>query len=257
MPAIKVSSVFEQYVHQLVTPCPHCGQGPLVAEHVQLLEAGVAIIDRVRVICRSCNQPSTFDYEVTDYQQFAGTLQSGGFCDAPASTAVDLDGWLSVAALLADLAESTQDPAAARLYGLDATACLSEALKFFEDGQEHPHESAIWTDVGVEHYESCPEGYTRSAILEMKQRLPSPTVGELAASGRTIGNTSQQPASRPAAADPAAPAARHRPAAPTSAAGYAPDADSDPDPAADAGATGATDPEPPAPEKKKRFGLFR
>jgi hypothetical protein len=154
-----------------VTPCPQCGRGPQ-----EILDADLqASPTQANIACQACDaqRPQKFDAEFP--------LQDSALAEPvvplinptdEASELLDLNQWLGLFHLflersaLPDIDHSEHHHAQ-----LWASACLDEALKFY-DGEELEPEAAFRCDLSRQAYEQYPQSFDHQALLDWHAKLP-------------------------------------------------------------------------------------
>lgn len=96
------------------------------------------------------------------------------------SAVIDVAGWLTLHALLADearvfadKARTVDDRAAIRRLHLQASACLSEALKFYDEDNDLPPADAFFSKQSQKQFREHPELFIRDRLIELRAKLPT------------------------------------------------------------------------------------
>ena len=201
----RIHSFAEVYLSLMVSPCPHCGQGPIGADRTNLRFNADEGIFTVALTCQPCGArwDACFDIRRTPPEAFSplltadlplrqrrGELATLNTSDEP-SELIDVPGWVALHNLLLDCARQTAEngyrgaPAGearaeatvgarvlARQMQIQAGECLDEALKFFEEDNQLPPQDAFFTEAALRQFRHCPELFTRDRLIEMRNRLP-------------------------------------------------------------------------------------
>lgn len=155
-----------------VTPCPACGHGPLTPEPTPppTPECPISLV----AVCARCRagQPFTF---LCLHPLPASGVESEVInpTDRP-SMLIDLGQWMGLFYSLIGLAARQSVPIITRRLGYQAALCLSEALKFYRPGEELPPPEAFFREDSRATFRKAPEKFTRSSLLGLRERLPSP-----------------------------------------------------------------------------------
>ncbi len=100
------------------------------------------------------------------------------------SRLIDVAGWLTLDTLLgekarqaAGRAENAASRAPVRQWQLLARACIEEAMKFYEKGNELPPAKAFFNDASRRQFRERPELFARERLIHLKSRKPMHTIG--------------------------------------------------------------------------------
>lgn len=190
---LEARSLTEAQLFLWVKRCGQCGSGPL-APGIGAIRAADAVLV-LPATCRACRVASDL--------HFAAGLAAPGAqevrlltldqCDMPPglpidptekpSRLIDVAGWLTLDTLLSEKArqvagraENAAGRAPVRQWQLLAGACIEEAMKFFEKGNELPPAKAFFDDASRRQFRERPELFTRERLIHLKSRKPMPVV---------------------------------------------------------------------------------
>ena len=161
----------ELHYYLMVTPCAHCGRGPLVPEETDLPVAGGEATVRAR--CKRCGFEVAFSFH---WEHDVPADTDDADCINPSrqpSRIIDLSQWVSLYYLFSESAASAGSPVDARISARQASLCLSEALKFYR-GEELPPESAFFREASVAAFRQNPANFARTRLRDLQAMLPAP-----------------------------------------------------------------------------------
>ena len=167
-------SLAEAYLYLKATPCSTCQKGPLRATEAPRFDhpGGKAVVS-IDVACHSCRAATTMTFELP------GELAEGGLesdevnpTDEP-SRIIDPAQWLTLWRVISELAGRETDKVEARQLALGAAQCLEEALKFFDEVDNHlPPPEAFFHDSSRCRFQDNPEEFTRRRLINLRSKLP-------------------------------------------------------------------------------------
>jgi len=161
----------ELHYYLMVTPCAHCGRGPLVPEMADLPVAGSEATVRAR--CKRCGFEAAlrfrWDHDVPADADDADCINPS----REPSRIVDLGQWVSLYYLFSDSAASAGSPVDARTSARQASLCLSEALKFYGE-EELPPQSAFFCEASSSAFRENPAHFARTRLRDLQAMLPAP-----------------------------------------------------------------------------------
>lgn len=171
-------SLAEVYLYLMITPCRECGRGPLRGADARAHEQdwGMGLV--VDVTCGACKHQTQLVFKVpTD--QLAAARQSPP--DAAAivnptnepSRIIDVPGWVTLFGVIIEGAARTADKVEGRKIGYEAAQCLEEALKFYDDDNDFPPDSAFFTEDSRRRYQDHPDKLARSRLINLRAKLPT------------------------------------------------------------------------------------
>ena len=89
------------------------------------------------------------------------------------SKLIDLSGWLTLVSLFQEQARAhPNEKAKARPFELMASACLEEALKFYDADNDLPPEDAFFFTASRKRFVDRPELFTRQRLINERNALP-------------------------------------------------------------------------------------
>jgi len=184
-----IHSFTEAYLYVCVTPCHNCGIGRLVPDTAQLQHDTDRHVLSLPITCQTCEATGLFKFDMSllDPNEDKATIVAQ--CAATASpvinptespsAVIDVAGWLKLYALLndearvyADKTHSTDDRATIRRLHLQASACLSEALKFYDEDNDLPPTNAFFSKQSQKQFHQHPEVFVRNCLIELRAKLP-------------------------------------------------------------------------------------
>ncbi|MGB2823668.1 MAG: hypothetical protein WBF17_21990, partial [Phycisphaerae bacterium] len=169
----------ELHFFLMVTPCAHCGRGPLVPEGIDLPAAGgegdpdPLREATIRTHCKRCGFEADFRFR---WEHDVPADADGPGCVNPSrqpSRIVDLGQWVSLYHMFSESAASADSPVDARRSARQASLCLSEALKFYRD-EELPPESALFREASAAAFRENPANFARTRLRDLQAMLPAP-----------------------------------------------------------------------------------
>ncbi|HOB73827.1 MAG TPA: hypothetical protein PKG54_04810 [Phycisphaerae bacterium] len=187
-----IHSLGEAYLYTRVTPCPLCG-GPLDSNEAWFHHDPVRRVLALEIACRLCEAPfdKSFDASGVPEEEFA-MLTSGPLAppwNLPAqvlnhtpdpSHVLDVADWLTLFTVACEEARIAGDQGldlcppdrvAIRRMRLVAGACLDEALKFFDEDNDLPPDSAFFSDANRNRFWERPQLFTRQYITDLRFSL--------------------------------------------------------------------------------------
>lgn len=177
-PALPIHSLAEAYLYLMVTPCDGCKTGPLAADEARVQHDADARILTIPVKCRKCGRGADITFDTTDVEPggFAartpGSVARVNPTDEP-SRIIDLAGWVTLFAVIADTAGKTDAPPEALHLKMEAAQCLDEALKFYEDDNDLPPSEAFFRESSRRQFSEHPATFSRQRLIELRARMPT------------------------------------------------------------------------------------
>jgi len=190
---LTIHSFAEAYLYVCVTPCRDCGTGRLVADTTGLRHDGDQRVLTVPVACQACGGSDVFQFDTGRLDPCESTVEAfselgvpGGSQTVPAlnptersSRVIDVAGWLTLFAMLQDEARpsedearTAQDRARVRQLQIQASACLSEALRFYDADNDLPPEDAFFSEQSRRQFRQHPELFARDRLIGLRAKLP-------------------------------------------------------------------------------------
>lgn len=174
-------SLGEVHLYLMVTPCPGCGQGPLVEKRAtsdddQARETS-ELVAVVEVVCRTCKFSHSFVF----------TIRDGSDADQPANASpinpgdgpsrmIDVGQWITLSGMIAESAAAEADKLRARMLKIEASHCLGEALKFYDDpDNDLPPPEAFFCEPSQARFREAPSRFSRRRLIDLRATFPSPT----------------------------------------------------------------------------------
>ena len=87
---------------------------------------------------------------------------------------IDVGQWIALHRVLIEAATNKVDAAKARYLYLQAAQCLDEAMKFYEEAEDLPPESAFFVDVSKQRLNESSEQFSKKRLIDLRGRLPRP-----------------------------------------------------------------------------------
>lgn len=168
-------SLAEAYLYLMATPCAACEKGPLKGSDAQRVGHGADLVVRMNVTCSGCGAATALAFRLP---QDLGTDDHGGTTvvnptDDP-SCIVDVAQWVTLSRVIAEAAGKETDKVQARHLGLEATLCLEEALKFYDnEDNDLPSPAAFFHDASRRRFREHPEQFSRQRLLSLRGKLPA------------------------------------------------------------------------------------
>lgn len=180
-------SIAEAHFYLMATACPSCGQGPLEGEDARPVGAsqcplsessreeseGVTVAITVTCgACRSVTSP-TFRLPGELVRVPAGETTVVNPTDEP-SRILDVGQWIMLFRMITERAAREPDKIQARYLGIEATQCLEEALKFYDEiDNDLPPPEALFTETSRARFRKAPEQFSRRRLIDLRAKLPS------------------------------------------------------------------------------------
>jgi len=192
-PLLPIHSLAEALLYFRLTPCRGCGTGRLVADAAALRHDKDRNVLTVPITCQACGWSDVFWFDTSRidpsekaFESFSESPASAGAQTVPVlnttgrcSRVIDVAGWLTLFAMLqdearvgADNAHTPQARAAVRRLHLQASACLSEALKFYDEDNDLPPDDAFFSKRSRQQFRQHPELFARDRLIELRAKLP-------------------------------------------------------------------------------------
>ena len=130
----------------------------------------------VRVLCQACGEPSEFSFGLPPDPPSdpAGELEIINPTEEP-SRIIDVSQWITLYAVLHEESARASPPTRKRLLELQASQCLDEALKFFDDEENDlPPPSAFFDDSARDRFRDQPQEFSRQRLINFRASLPKP-----------------------------------------------------------------------------------
>lgn len=167
-----VHSREEARLYLAVTPCMRCQKGP---HEVVDLEPPAQVLEgaefELYLICAHCGADRREAFVLRRGDQRAALSPTTINPTDEPSKVIDLHDWLTLYAVFMERAASEQQARRIRSLRLRAGECLTEALKFYEDGDQPPPQAGF--DAHSRQYLiDNAEAVSRRRILELRAKLP-------------------------------------------------------------------------------------
>jgi hypothetical protein len=176
--AVPANSLAEIYLYLMIAPCPGCGH--------QTLAGGDAVPEPsepfrfvgLEVGCKACawNQCLLFclpDGELAHSRADGANTPTRINPTGEVSRIIDVVGWVQLFRTISEAAAKTGNKTEARLIAFEAAQCLEEALRFYEDDNDLPPESALFSEDSRRHVREHPHSVARSRLVNLRAKLPS------------------------------------------------------------------------------------
>lgn len=169
-------SLAEVYLYLMAEACDGCGRGPLKGSDAVKREdpACQTLTVAVEVTCGACHARREWLFSLphglgVDEQTGLPTVNP---TEKP-SRLIDVAQWLTLFRVITTQASRSTDKAEARRLGLEAAQCLEEALKFYENDDDLPPDSAFFHPASRERFRNYPQEFSRRRLLDLRAKLPS------------------------------------------------------------------------------------
>ncbi|MHC4233921.1 MAG: hypothetical protein ACYSUQ_02280 [Planctomycetota bacterium] len=171
-------SLAEVYLYLMVTPCGQCGRGPLRGDEAQPFQKNAETGVAVDVVCGSCEDRQELRFELPADElaaakaappDSAARINTG----LEPSLIIDVAGWVTLFRVIADAAVETKDKIEARKLGYEAAQCLEEGLKFYEQDNDLPPETAFFSKASRRLHREHPQRLARSRLINLRAKLPT------------------------------------------------------------------------------------
>jgi len=171
-------SLAEVYLYLMATPCGECGRGPLQGGDARAAQHdwGMGLV--VDVTCGACKDETQPVFRVPrDQLAAAKNLPPDAVAvvnptDEP-SRIIDVAGWVTLFSVIAEGAGKIADKVEARKVGYEAAQCLEEALKFYDDDNDLPPDSAFYSEASRRLLREHPDKLARSRLIDLRAKLPT------------------------------------------------------------------------------------
>ncbi len=177
--ALPAQSLAEVYLYLMATPCRACGGGPLTSEEVSSAdEAEVATVS-IEAKCVSCGLAKALRFSLASSAEAAKGRSLGGVnpTERP-SRLLDVGQWITLYHVILASAEAAPSAAQGRDLKIEASQCLGEALKFFDDpDNDLPAGEAFFCETSSIRFRDAPEQFSRRRLLALRSKLPTPVEG--------------------------------------------------------------------------------
>ncbi len=183
-------SVAEAHFYLMATACTSCGQGPLVGQEAHPVDAAPGLVPegdkkesenvtvrlwRITVTCAACQSVTSPTFQIP--RELAGVPAGETVVVNPTdepSRILDVGQWIMLFRMITERAARETDKIQARHLGLEATQCLEEALKFYDDlDNDLPPPEALFTDASRTRFRKAPEQFSRRRLIDLRAKLPS------------------------------------------------------------------------------------
>ncbi len=134
--------------------------------------------DRSRVsmtlTCAACGADQTLLFELQGHvdSKTASSVSPINPTDE-CSRILDVGQWIVLARMLMEESAREPDRAGARSLGMQAVACLDEALKFYDDpDNDLPPPEALFCETSLARFHESPEQFSKQRLVSMQAKLP-------------------------------------------------------------------------------------
>jgi len=169
---LNARSLAEAHLYLMVTACQKCGQGPLYArDAVSTRTDGPLALVCIPTDCGSCGTAGQIEFQVPRDQL---QIQPGAEIsrDLGPSRILDVGQWITLFRVITEAADRSEDKFQVRRFGIQASHCLDEALKFYLPDNDLPPPTAIFCAASRRRFSDHPEQFSRRRILEIRAKLP-------------------------------------------------------------------------------------
>ena len=171
-------SLAEAYFYLLATRCPRCGRGPLRGGDAGSESCGDRVGLTIAVCCGSCGHQEDYRFRVDEdlaslqARQASGAAPRVNPTDEP-SRIIDVAQWITLFRVITEAAAREPDKGEVRRLGYEAAQCLEEALKFYEEDNDLPPDSALFCESSRRMQRDHPHEFSRQRLVELRGRLPT------------------------------------------------------------------------------------
>jgi hypothetical protein len=174
-PLLPAHSILERHFYLMVLSCEQCSEGPF--ELLSTEQSPDKLTDIWFIKCKKCEngQRLTFDntkLKIDAIENRTSELLEVNPTDQP-SELMDVGQWLALFYSILNAASTQTDKKQSQQLGYEATLCLEEALKFYQQDSDLPPANAIWNENSKEQLKEHPELLLRSKLLHMREKLPN------------------------------------------------------------------------------------
>jgi hypothetical protein len=170
---IRARSLAEARFYLEINPCRSCRNGRLEIDQIETEDRHIDHVLRFEAVCQRCGhrhvQRFRIDASLAEPQEPPIINPT-----SVPSQIIDVAQWITLAHLLATRSESPGDRQSAHQAACWAGLCLEEALKFYEDPNELPPDSAFLDAVRRRQARAYPQQYARTVLIDLRRRLPGP-----------------------------------------------------------------------------------
>ncbi len=171
-------SLAEVYLYLMVTPCAECGTGRLEGADARSARWDDRVGVEVETTCTSCGQRASLRFALAESELGAAQHKRPDAAarinatDEP-SHIIDVGGWITLFSVIAEAAAKSEDRVETRKLGYEAAQCLNEALKFYEEDNDLPPDTALFTEPSRRRFREQPQAFARSRLIDLRAKLPS------------------------------------------------------------------------------------
>jgi hypothetical protein len=168
-------TILERHFYLMVLSCDQCGKGPFELISTEQTPDGQVDIWYIR--CKPCGQGQRLQFDqsrlvLDEAENRTNELLEVNPTDQP-SELMDVGQWLALFFSILNAAADEKDRKEAQRLGYEATLCMEEALKFYEQDSDLPPARAVWTENSQQRLKDHPELFVRTRLLQMREKLPS------------------------------------------------------------------------------------
>ncbi len=165
-------SLAECYLFLMVTPCPQCGEGGLAGDDARTSNDGLRLFADLAARCSECHRETRLRFELPPAA--IHSISSDRISrDASPSRLIDVVQWVTLFRMITAAADRQIDKAESRRLGYEAAQCLDEALKFYEQENDLPPDSAFFHERSRTACREHPDRYSRDRLINLRAKLPS------------------------------------------------------------------------------------
>ncbi len=167
-------SLAEVHMFLLASACRSCGRGPLeTSPDLSALERGRVSVD---ANCRHCGALQRLDFQVPQGSNVCNRDDLYPIINASdePSRILDVGQWLVLFRVLLESAGRETNKVESRRLGYEASQCLEEAIKFYEDN-DLPPSTAVFCGSSRQRLREHPELFSKTHLIELRAKLPKVT----------------------------------------------------------------------------------
>ncbi len=174
-------SLAEARLYLRVFPCPSCRGGPCAESETRPTDGheSPAMIS-IAASCTACHTVTTLTFQLPA-ETSPGAAESARVINptSHASHLIDVAQWITLSRVLVESASNESDKVEARRLKLEASQCIEEALKFYDDvGNDLPPPEAFFHDASRRRVKDNPEEFSRQRLVNWRSKLPTPATAQ-------------------------------------------------------------------------------
>lgn len=174
---LRAHSQAEACFYLMITPCTACQQGPLRPTGWQSLSSQTHEAIVLTAVCDGCGTRQQFRFDaqaMCDANEAIDpdAMPTVSHSDQP-SDIIGLGQWIALFHIIVHAASQQTEPAEVRRLGFEASLCLDEALKFYDEDSTLPPERAFYDENYRQRFHEHPQQFLKEKLLAWRDKLPS------------------------------------------------------------------------------------